>query len=252
MDGAFDRFLDWFDKLKWAILGTLILHLLLIGFLAIWQIRTQPFPEDRKELAVQVIDDETMEELLKLQEELRQIRESGPIHNVTNDMSAEQVRRLMDNDHRRMSNAATEEMVEEELRKLEEEEFQRLAEERTARGEDVEMPELDPSKWNPENYMPPTKRVRITGRTTTSYFLEGRGASIPTPAYICEGAGTIRINVRVDRSGVVRSMETDSSSSADQCIVDAAMDFVSRSRFEPSNSAPNSQRGWIEFTFVAQ
>lgn len=252
MDRWFNRFLDWFDRLKWAIMGTMVLHLILVGALSVWQVRTEPTAENKRELNVEVIDDAAMEELMKLQEEIRKLSANGPVQNLSSDLSAEQQSQTRSSSYRPLNSKATDELVEEELRQLEEEEFQRLAEERTARGEDVEMPELDPEKWKPENYMPASERVRVTGRTTTSYYLEGRGASIPTPAYICEGAGSVRILIKVDRSGSVRSMELDPSSNGDQCMVDAAMKFVSRSSFEPRSTAPSTQNGWIQFTFVAQ
>ena len=251
MEGnAFDRLLDRFDKYKYALFGTLLLHLLVVGSLTVWHVRQVPYEEDGKQLSVDVIDEETMQEILEHQKLQELQRLSGPIKNFTNDMSGELTQELRT--VHRMSSKATEELVEGELRKLEEAEFKRLAEERTERGEDVAIPELDKSKWDPANYMPASKPVRITGRTTTSFYLAGRGASIPTPAYVCEGAGVVKVNIKVDRSGNVKDMEVDPASSGDQCMVDAALEFVRRSSFEPERTAPNTQSGWVQFTFVAQ
>ncbi len=249
---AFDRFLDWFDKYKYALIGTLMLHLLVIGGLSVWQVRQVPKEEDKRQLLVDVIDEETMQELLA-EQQLQQLQElTGRVRNFTNDASGELTEEVRPASFRRMSSRATEELVEEELRQLEAGEFQRLAEERTERGEDVDMPELDKSKWNPANYMAASKPVRITGRTTTTFYLEGRGASIPTPAYLCEGSGIVKVNIQVDRSGRVKGVAVDANSTGDQCMIDAALEFVGRSSFEPKSAAPNSQSGWVQFAFVAQ
>src|SRR5262245_19643982 len=68
--GAFDRFLDWFERHKYGVIGTLLLHTLLMFALAVGQIRTDPKPETLAETELEVLPALSDQEFEKLQEQL--------------------------------------------------------------------------------------------------------------------------------------------------------------------------------------
>ncbi|MEZ5011541.1 MAG: TonB family protein [Bacteroidales bacterium] len=87
------------------------------------------------------------------------------------------------------------------------------------------------------------------------YELPGRHhLRLPIPIYKCEGSGIVVLNILVNQRGDVVEFRIDPSASttADQCLVDAATEAVRNTRFNPDDSADTRQPGTITFHFVAQ
>lgn len=93
------------------------------------------------------------------------------------------------------------------------------------------------------------------GPTRVYYNLEGRHhLNLPIPIYKCENGGIIVMNISVAPGGEIRSFsynETGSSTN-DECLYEAAVRAVRRTRFNPDPSAPDRQEGSITYQFVAQ
>ncbi|MEZ5001036.1 MAG: TonB family protein [Bacteroidales bacterium] len=93
------------------------------------------------------------------------------------------------------------------------------------------------------------------GPTRIYYELPGRHhLRLPIPIYKCEGSGIVVLNILVNQRGDVVEFRIDPSASttADQCLVDAATEAVRNTRFNPDDSADTRQPGTITFHFVAQ
>ncbi|MCF8222460.1 MAG: hypothetical protein K9J25_04880 [Bacteroidales bacterium] len=93
------------------------------------------------------------------------------------------------------------------------------------------------------------------GPTRVYYNLKDRyHLNLPIPIYKCENAGLIVMDIIVDRSGEIKEYRynDNESSTADGCLLEAAIDAVKRSRFNPDPSAVNKQAGSITYQFVAQ
>jgi hypothetical protein len=147
------------------------------------------------------------------------------------------------------------ERVENELRQMEQEEFERLAQDRRDRGEEVEMPTLDPSKWNKELYMEKAAEpVKVEGATTVWHDLKDRVRANDVPGYLCKDQGRVAIAVQVDRRGVVVKAEIDArqTSQANECMLEHALNSTRRARFNASSSAPDVQKGTVYFLFLPQ
>ena len=63
---GFDRFLDWFERHKFGVIGTLLLHTVIMFVLAISQIRTDPKPETVAETELEVLPALSDQEFEKL------------------------------------------------------------------------------------------------------------------------------------------------------------------------------------------
>ena len=96
--------------------------------------------------------------------------------------------------------------------------------------------------------------VRIAGKVTISYDLEGRTAvDLYNPAYRCEEGGRVMVSVKVNRNGVVTAASAiKSSSDNDPCLIGMAEMAARRSRFNTSASAPDPQQGTITYEFQRQ
>jgi TonB family protein len=93
-----------------------------------------------------------------------------------------------------------------------------------------------------------------TGPTRIYYNLAGRHhLHLPIPVYKCPDSGIVVIKIVVARSGEIREARIDKDlSSGDQCLAEAAMEAVSRTRFNIDTNADPDQQGSITFQFVAQ
>lgn len=93
------------------------------------------------------------------------------------------------------------------------------------------------------------------GPTRIIYKLDNRHKiNLPIPIYKCENSGLVVINIIVDRKGWITdySIDDQSSSTSDKCLLEAAISSVKRTRFNPDNNSPLKQAGFISFEFVAQ
>ncbi|MCB0763080.1 MAG: hypothetical protein KDB84_00125, partial [Flavobacteriales bacterium] len=192
----------------------------------------------------------TPEEIQRLDEQSGQ-EVNGPTTQVTNASSNVTARSGM----HAYSPQRLAERVETDLREFERAEFDRLAQERRDRGEEVIMPELDPSKWNKEQYMDKaTEPVKVEGATTVWYDLEGRVRENDVPGYLCHREGRVAIAISVDAGGNVVRADLDEGRSAnvDECMLEHALRSARRARFNASGSAPDPQKGTLFFLFLSQ
>ena len=105
-----------------------------------------------------------------------------------------------------------------------------------------------------ESNSQPRQDAKIRGRVTVSYSFVNplrNSEKLPVPAYLCEGGGQVVLSITVDRSGYVVEAAV-ASSSADACMVEAAVSAARRSRFNLDTSAPEKHRGSITYIFIPQ
>ena len=240
------RLLDWFEENKVGVIGTLTLHTLALFAFTLMTVRTTPTEEERSEMRIEVLSEPEMQELL---EEMNDPESGVPqrVTNLTSNLTAELKPAF--------SQARLEERVEQELRALEQEEFERLAKERTDRGEDVEMPELDPSKWNKELYMDKAAEpVKVEGATTVWHDLKDRVRANDVPGYLCKDKGRVAVTVQVDQQGRVVKAEVKPSetTTTNECMLEHALTSTRRARFNASIAAPAVQKGTVYFLFLPQ
>lgn len=242
-----DKFLDWFEEHKVGVIGTLAVHSLFLFVFTLLTIPTEKVDELMVEMNMEVL---TPEEMKALDEQTNQ-EVNGPVTKVTNltsNVTATQTFRTFTTP--RMTEA-----VESELREMEAAEFERLAQERMDRGEVVEMPTLDPTKFNKDLYREKAAEpVKIEGATTVWHDLKDRVRANDVPGYLCKTQGRVAISVSLGVDGTIEKAEFDPSRSAnaDECMIEHALDSSRRARFNGSASAPDPQKGTIFFLFLAQ
>lgn len=243
----FDRVLDLFDRHKYGIVGTLMLHTLLVLVLLAGRVPDQA-PNELTDPILLVMESDVPEPMPEQQQPVEAPAMPGEVTNIASNITAEAIPR-----------AAREYLaksVEEELMDLERTEFERLADQRRAEGKEITVPELDPSKFDKERYMEKrAKPVKVEGLTTVSYHLVGRSdVRLDVPAYLCKGSGRVVVRVAVDRNGTVTRAELDvaSTNTVDGCMVEHALSSASTARFSRALTAPQPQRGTITYLFLAQ
>jgi len=242
----FHRFLDWFERHKFGVVGTLMLHTFMLFIMAMSVIEGKDEKPPETDLALELATPE--EPAQQPSPEQQQAMLGQSVTNLASNITADA----------QPSRAAQERIannVEQDLKAFEKAEFDRLAEERKAAGGDIVVPQLDPSKWDKSNYTEKeVKPVKVEGLTTVSYDLVGRADIVlDVPAYKCKGQGRVVIRVNVDRDGDVSKAEIDAATStSDDCMLTNALSSAEGARFSRSGSAPQPQRGTITYVFLPQ
>ncbi len=91
-------------------------------------------------------------------------------------------------------------------------------------------------------------------RTTISYQLVNRNdIELPNPVYTCYGSGKVVINIEVNNLGKVikNSYNRTSSTTSNECLIDAAMEYSAQARFS-TDASKDKQLGTITFNFPGQ
>jgi hypothetical protein len=251
--GRMDRLLGLLDRHRHGIVGTLLVHTLLMYYLMLWHIPTERPPEDRNEIRVEIIPTELAEELEELLAD-DGAAPAGEVRSVTGNIAAEvEDRSIAPATERRLA-----QQVEQDLRELERTEFDRLAEERRERGEEIVMPELDPSKWDKELYMDKAvEPAREEGDIAVWHDLKDplrAEREIRIPSYKCKGFGQVVVRVTVDRDGRVRNayIDPDRTRTNDPCTMEEALRSATNATFHRHPDAPDRQPGAIYYRFMPQ
>ncbi|CAM3318115.1 energy transducer TonB [Aequorivita lipolytica] len=90
--------------------------------------------------------------------------------------------------------------------------------------------------------------------TTISYQLINRkDIELPNPVYTCYGFGKVVINIEVSNLGkiVKSSYNKTASSTSNECLIDAALDYAEQARFN-TDASKGKQLGTITFNFPGQ
>lgn len=246
----FGRFLDWFERHKFGVVGALMLHTLMLFAFAIAKLNTGEEKNEVPEQLTLEMEAPPPEPPQLTPEQQQQQAAAGAMKSRISDLNADPERSLS-----RSTREHIAQDVEQQLHAEEQAEFQRLAEERTAAGEDIVVPTLDPSKFDKNNYLKPQpKAVKVEGNVAVRINVPGRqNTTVDIPAYLCKGRGLVLVRVTVDRNGDVSKAEVDPSASntADACLLDHAVESARGARFDRSASGSASS-GTIEYTFQAQ
>jgi hypothetical protein len=92
------------------------------------------------------------------------------------------------------------------------------------------------------------------GQSSIKYYITGRyKTKIINPVYTCPGFmhGVVRIRIEVDRNGKVTKAEFDPKHSTAHfgCLIDTAIKYSLKARFNKDPDAPERQTGYIEYIF---
>ncbi|HBC05562.1 MAG: hypothetical protein CL528_02255 [Aequorivita sp.] len=90
--------------------------------------------------------------------------------------------------------------------------------------------------------------------TTISYQLVNRkDIDLPNPVYTCYGSGKVVINVEVNNLGKVvkNSYNKTASTTSNECLIDAALEYSEQARFT-TDASKARQLGTITFNFPGQ
>jgi len=92
----------------------------------------------------------------------------------------------------------------------------------------------------------------FTGRSTINFYLKNRyNNKLPNPIYTCLSGGFVYINIKVNQQGKVVSANYNKSKSntTNECLIETAIKYAKRSKFNTDFDAKDSQKGYITYDF---
>ncbi len=243
---------DWIYDHIYAILATVIFHLVLAILFML--IKLHSLPEERDQPILITFEEtppppqEENQEKLAPDPELQQMLHNIPVN------EASRAQETFDWD--KYIDRVKEEMIKEG--KLGRDNF--IDEQKRQRAETekeltVPLPLKGEGNGKEDSLLQAAlEAAKYKGPTRVKYNLPGRYAvDLVIPIYKCEGSGTVVVKMTVDREGKVVNAMIDPVRSADSpCMHTTALNAVRRSRFNPDPDAPESQQGTVTFYFVPQ
>jgi len=245
-----DKFLDYIEKFKFAIFGTIIIHFV-IFFLSIFTSiqDVSVVPNDAVSISIPLDDIELepeIEEILGLNKDNNQILDD--VSNLTSDENDTRDRSYEDYSPNLADNESKKTVAE-----LEAEYFEN-AKNNNERSEIAAQTEIHEIKEKNTNQKTTNANNAYGGNVMISYNLKGRKEyKLPNPGYTCNGSGKVVIQIKVDKAGKVKDVSflPAQSIGATECMVAKAKHFARRSEFD-YNSSQLIQTGTITYQFVGR
>ena len=228
---------------------TLLIHLFFIGILIIFEM-SKPQKTEANEIIIDFAQEELKEEqIMNNESNYNDEDNSKPVKNVAKNLAD---KNQSEKDYYTEAKELLNSAKGKELFKAQDyNDLRWLIKDYSKTTPDIE-------NWNvPENKLNNEKNSSSTfsGNAIISYDLGGRRAVyLPVPAYRCIGYGKVSIEIIVNKKGEVTQAKIlqVSTSLSENCLPQSALEAAYRSRFQSKFDAPDLQKGYIYYTFVAQ
>ena len=117
-----------------------------------------------------------------------------------------------------------------------------------------ELPDEDIAVVEEKSNEKKVKEGTYSGLTTVTFYLKNRRRHyLPIPVYKCKGGGKIVIDIVVNPEGrVVNASFSKDSDTEDDCLVNTALEYAQRSKFNADYNAVQRQKGNITYIFIPQ
>ena len=99
-----------------------------------------------------------------------------------------------------------------------------------------------------------------SGNVMVDWLLKGRTPHqndnwwIRNPGYTCGygSSGRVTVHIKVNQNGDVVSVVPVATAGSNKCMIEQALSYARKSRFNYSSSATSQQEGTITYTFISQ
>lgn len=96
-----------------------------------------------------------------------------------------------------------------------------------------------------------SQQNKTENKEKKSFSLTGRrAASIPAIDNNCNSFGKVVLEITVDKSGKTISAVNTENSTADTCLIELAIKYALKTKWKPSETAPEKQVGTITYNFT--
>lgn len=100
----------------------------------------------------------------------------------------------------------------------------------------------------------PDSDEEYSGPTNVTYFLENRFKKyLPIPVYTCKGGGLVKVDIVVNQKGkVISTSISPESDTRELCLLETALKYAVRTKFNTDYKADPRQDGYIMYQFIPQ
>lgn len=248
--------LDFIERHKEGLLGTIIIHLVVVTVILIMKINSIQNKESA--LTVNLLSEEQVQELVDPTEKKEQPVQNKPMYTPA-EKEFLQARNIGNNEANQKATDRIDQMVNDIKNELNIKDPS-PSERKTSSPQSSPSEDALPDKSSKEEK---TKIIRNTtgirtfykGPTTVSYYLEGRfDVRLPIPVYKCQGNGKVVMEIDVNQEGYIVKYEVDRTKSTipDDCILETAQKAARTTRFNTTDNGPSIQHGSLTYIFIAQ
>ena len=145
--------------------------------------------------------------------------------------------------------------IEDEMKDLENQFFDELKEGRDDVKEIKETKTTNSSVLDENTEQNDNASLGADVSATASFILKGRyDLELPAPSYICRKEGVVVVNIKVSQKGNVKtvSVNTSGTNTNNECLINEALSYAKKARFNQDFNANSSQSGTIQFVFSRQ
>lgn len=232
-------------KYRYGIIVTTAVHLLLFFYLSNTMIKDYEIISQDEEILAEF--DFTQEEPQYLNNSDYQQREL--VNAAANELQSKSTYTSS------FDKSSMDKSIEDELKDLENQFFEELKE-----GRD-EVKEINQDKNNNSSVIDENAEQNDNASlgadvaATASYSLKNRyDLELPAPSYICRKEGVVVVNIKVNQKGDVKSVSVNTSgtNTSNECLMNEALRYAKRARFNQDFNAVSQQTGTIKFVFARQ
>lgn len=247
--------LDFIDRHKEGILGTIIIHLVLATVVLVMKINTLQNRESATEL--NLLSEEEVKQFLEPEEKKEDIKTKEIFSPAEKEMLG--AKNIGTNEAEKNASQDIDKMVNDIKNELDIKDPAPSESKSTQAAPDENaLPDKDKSKEEKINVSKASNtgiRTFYKGPTTVSYFLEGRyHVNLPIPVYKCQSHGKVVMKITVNQQGYVETLEINRAQSniPDECILETAERAARSTRFNSVSTGAQKQSGTLTYIFVAQ
>jgi hypothetical protein len=248
--------IDFIERHKFGILGTIALHIVVFIWLNIQIIEYGVYEPKNKIVAVL---DFTNDDEQPQDEPAEVLDENGnPIESNLINVAAKANQEKTTYTDKSFSKSEADKAVWEELMKMEADEYNSISENKDTPNEDSKDNTENTIDENLVNADVEKNDAASYGADVTaiaSYFLEGRSTrSESVPSYKCRVEGVVVIDIKVNQKGdvIARTINESKTNTQNDCLRTEALNYSKKWRFTQDFDDSMRKNGWIKFTYVAQ
>lgn len=253
--------LNFIERYKFAVIGTVLFHVMFFLYANFVTIkRPVRLVEPTVEMDIPLEDVMMDPELMKLLEIKPNDQSNAPVYNVTSDAND-----TREKSYENFSTQEMDKMVEENAKNLEQQYYDEWAathdnDQGSESNSSMDI-QTDKQKQQTNKNQTTDKSIdtqganAFAGDVMASFDLKDRKAhALEKPGYTCNTAGTVTLQIKVDKNGDVKDVTylPGASSNATECMIQQSIKYAKRSRFNYSSTAPAMQTGTITYKFVSR
>lgn len=238
-----------FSVRKYGVLGTISFHLLVLVIILAFKINAE---RSAKPSGIE-IDMKTLEELARLEMEVPEIPVPAGenARNIAVDQNEDRIESFEDYRNYRVPDQVVDNLA----RSNAEQAVKDIIESENLDPFNDELPDIATEELKLFRADKTEEEQVYKGATNIYFTLEEREVvHLEVPVYKCQGGGLVKLDIRVNRRGIVEFVSVDDAASetSDDCLINAAREAAMKTRFNLNQAAPLLQSGTLTYRFIAQ